>query len=163
MEPKREVEHIDNISDGDSVSLYQSESFCTAIATERSAGKARCFRHGSWCLRRGQGAIPTSCSTDGSPDSSTLGLCLPTELPGSRQYRQCQSIEVCVSPVLMSVYTDSCSSQETNDDLLQQTNMSQMDYRIAVSLFSLAYALFEGECTIASYWSELNINFNTIA
>lgn len=34
-------------------------------------------------------------------------------------------------------------NNETQDDLLSQTNMSNTDYRVAVSLFSLAYALFE--------------------
>ncbi|EME40314.1 hypothetical protein DOTSEDRAFT_137424 [Dothistroma septosporum NZE10] len=34
-------------------------------------------------------------------------------------------------------------NSETGDDMLQQTNMSNTEYRVAVSLFSLAYALFE--------------------
>lgn len=34
-------------------------------------------------------------------------------------------------------------NSETGDDLLQQTNMSASDYAITVTLFSLAYALFE--------------------
>lgn len=34
-------------------------------------------------------------------------------------------------------------NQETGDSLLQRTGMNNMDYAVAVSLFSLAYALFE--------------------
>jgi MFS family permease len=34
-------------------------------------------------------------------------------------------------------------NSETGDDLLQQTNMTATNYAVAVSLFSLAYALFE--------------------
>lgn len=34
-------------------------------------------------------------------------------------------------------------NKETGDDLLQQTHMNATKYAVAVSLFSLAYALFE--------------------
>lgn len=34
-------------------------------------------------------------------------------------------------------------NEETHDDLLQQTGMNTTKYAVAVSLFSLAYALFE--------------------
>ena len=35
-------------------------------------------------------------------------------------------------------------NNETGDSLLQRTNMTNTNYAVAVSLFSLAYALFEG-------------------
>lgn len=34
-------------------------------------------------------------------------------------------------------------NKETHDDMLSQTGMSATDYAVAVSLFSLAYGLFE--------------------
>lgn len=36
-------------------------------------------------------------------------------------------------------------NEETGDSLMQATGMTEMQYQIAVSIFALAYALFEGK------------------
>jgi hypothetical protein len=70
-------------------------------------------------------------------------LGLSSQLPGSRQYRQCQVRKHRSAIFALSDELSRVLNAETGDDLLSQTGMTSDGYAITVTLFSVAYAIFE--------------------
>ena len=90
--------------------------------------------------------------SESSPDPSRLDLEYLNDKQRNR--RLVRKLDLRIMPLCASIYllnyldrgnvgNAKVLNSETGDDLLQQTNMTTTKYAVAISLFSVAYTLFE--------------------